>query len=49
MAAALKGRVDSTIDGMFPGGLAPEARAEIITALQSSGCLTLTGTKVSYA
>lgn len=41
--------LDSTIDGMFPGGLAPEVRTEVIAALQSSGFLTVTGTKVAYA
>jgi PIN domain len=41
--------LDSTIDGMFPGGLTPEVRAEVIVALQSSGFLILAGTKVTYS
>lgn len=41
--------LDSSIDGMFPGGLAPEVRVDLITALQSSGFLTVTGTKVTYS
>lgn len=46
--AAMK-TLDSTIDGMFPDGLAPELRAEVIAALQSSGFLAVAGTKVTYA
>jgi hypothetical protein len=41
--------LDSTIGGMFPGGLAPDVRAEIIAALQSSSFLSVAGTKVTYA
>jgi len=39
--------LDSTISGMFPGGVAPEVRADIIAALQSSGFVTVAGTKVN--
>lgn len=39
----------SNIDGMFPGGLAEEVRASVISSLQTSGFLTITGNKVAYA
>ena len=40
--------LESTIDGMFPGGVPAEVRVDIISALQSSGFLTVAGTKVAY-
>lgn len=45
--AAMK-TLDSTIDGMFPDGLPPELRAEVIAALQSSRFLAVARTKVTY-
>lgn len=41
--------LDSTIDGMFPGGLTDDIRAGIVKALESSGFLSIDGTKVTYA
>ena len=38
----------STIEGMFPGGLADGDAADIAKALETSGFLVVTGTKVSY-
>jgi len=40
--------LDSSINGMFPGGLAEDVRTSIIKGLESEGFLTITGTKVSY-
>lgn len=40
--------LDSTIEGMFPGGLAEDVRAGIIKALESRGFLAIDGTKVTY-
>jgi PIN domain len=41
--------LNSTIDGMFPGGLAEDIRASVIAALQASGYLAVAGNKVAYA
>lgn len=40
--------LNSSINGMFPGGLAEDVRMSIIKELESEGFLTITGTKVSY-
>lgn len=40
--------LDSTIDGMFPGGLTEEVRSGIMKALESSAFIATDGTKVSY-
>lgn len=41
--------LDSTIGGMFPGGLTEDVRTDIIAELRTSGFLTVAGTKVTYA
>lgn len=41
--------LDSTISGMFPGGLQDDVRASVIAELQTSGFLSVFGTKVTYA
>jgi len=40
--------LNSTIGGMFPGGLEEDVRDSVIADLQSSGFLTVAGTKVTY-
>jgi PIN domain len=40
--------LNSTIAGMFPGGLGDEIRAGIIKALEASRFLVIDGTKVTY-
>lgn len=39
----------STIRSMFPGELAEEVVTGVVNALQSSGCLSVSGEKVSYS
>lgn len=46
--ATLK-KLTSTIGGMFPGGLAEDVCASVIADLQTSGFLTITAAKVTYA
>lgn len=38
----------STIEGMFPVGLAEGVAADIVNALADSGFVSITGTKVTY-
>jgi len=41
--------LESTIDGMFPGGLPADVAPAIVKALGSAGFLSVAGTKVTYA
>ena len=41
--------LNTTIGGLFPGGLTEDVRASVIEELRSSGFLTVAGTKVTYA